>query len=158
MVTLTSELAVQVLVFLARKSAGQPLTPGVIAAALHASPTYVAKICGNLSRAGILRSTRGAKGGVSLLAKPQGLTLLQIIEASQGKLLADYCSPSINLEHVCNWHRAMDELHTSVIGVLGRWTLADILRCPFPSGPTGDDAHCRIAKTEFDWGDRTSSG
>jgi Rrf2 family protein len=151
MVTLTSELAVQVLVFLARKGQGKPVAPGAIAAALQASPTYVAKVCGSLSRAGILRSTRGAKGGVSLLARPQGLTLLQIIEASQGKLLADYCSPTVNLDHVCNWHRAMDELHSSVVEVLNRWTLADILRCPYPTGPVGDDSHCRIVKREFTW-------
>jgi len=151
MITRTSELAMQTLLYLARRGGGQPIAPGTIAGALAASPSYVAKVCASLSRAGILRTTRGAKGGVTLHVDPGQLSLLQIVEACQGKLLADYCTPTIKLEHVCNWHRAMDELHSSVTTILTRWTLADILRCPFPSGPVGDGVHCRIARREFDW-------
>ena len=151
MINGTCELGVQTLIYLTRKGGGEPQPPKVIAEALKASPTYTAKVCGALVRAGILRAHRGAKGGVTLLAKPEQLTLLAIVEACQGKLLADYCSDVFNMNHVCNWHRALDELHKASTSVLLRWTLADILKCPAPTGPINSDTHCRISKKEFDW-------
>jgi Rrf2 family protein len=151
MINGTCEIGIQTLIYLARQGGGEPHPPKVIAAALKASPTYTAKVCGALVRAGILRAHRGAKGGVTLLAKPEQVTLLDVMEACQGKLLADYCSEVFNLDHVCNWHRALDELHKAMVGVLEKWTLADILRCPFPSAPLNSATHCRIAKPEFDW-------
>jgi Rrf2 family protein len=151
MITRTSELAMQILLYLSVQGGHEVIAPGSIAEALGASPTYVAKICGALSRAGILRAYRGSKGGVLLLLPPEQLTLLQVVEACQGKLLADYCSEQFNLRHVCNWHRAMDELHRSITAVLERWTLADILRCPAPTGPLNSPTHCRLAKPGFLW-------
>lgn len=151
MITQTAELAMQVLLYLSRQQGGDPLPPAVIAEALGASKSYTAKVCGSLARAGILRSIRGARGGVRLVADPQTLTLLAIVEAAQGKVLAHYCGEPFNMQHVCNWHRAMDELHRATTGVLGKWTLAELLRCPFPTGPLGTDSHCRIAREGFDW-------
>jgi Rrf2 family protein len=151
MINATCEMGIQTLIFLARKGGKDPVAPRTIAEALHASPTYTAKVCAALVRAGILRSYRGVRGGVQLDVAPEELTLLRIVEACRGKLLADYCSVAASLDHVCNWHRALEELHRTVTGVLERWTLADILRCPLPTGPLGTDTHCRIAKPEFDW-------
>jgi Rrf2 family protein len=151
MINGTCEIGIQTLIFLVRRGGSEPQSPRTIAAALHASPTYTAKVCGALARAGILRAHRGVRGGVTLAAQPEQLTLLEIVEACQGKLLADYCTETFNLDHVCNWHRALDELHKSVTGVLEKWTLADILRCPMPTGPLNSATHCRIAKSEFEW-------
>ena len=151
MINGTCEIGIQTLIYLARRGGSEPHPPKAIAAALGASPTYTAKVCGALARAGILRAHRGVKGGVTLQAKPEQLTLLEIVEACQGKLLADYCTEVFNLDHVCSWHRALDELHKAMIGVLSHWTLADILRCPMPTAPLNSDTHCRIARPEFDW-------
>lgn len=151
MITQTAELAMQVLLYLSRQAGSEPVPPAVIAEALGASRSYTAKVCGSLARTGILRSTRGAKGGVRLVADPEKLTLLEIVEAAQGKVLAHYCGEPFNMQHVCNWHRAMDELHTATTTVLGKWTLAELLRCPYPTGPLGSDTHCRIARESFGW-------
>jgi Rrf2 family protein len=157
-ITQTSELAIQVLFYLASQPGTEPVPPTAIAEQIGASPSYAAKVCNSLARAGILRTTRGAKGGVRLAADPQELSLLSIVEAVQGKVLANYCSEGYSLKHVCNWHRAMDELHKATTGILAKWTLGELLRCPHPTGSLGSDTHCRVAKHEFDWLKRIQPG
>lgn len=55
-------------------------------------PAYMAKIVQGLSRAGIVRTYRGAHGGV-LLAKPAGgVTLRDVIEATEGPTAINLCA------------------------------------------------------------------
>jgi Rrf2 family protein len=133
MLTRTSEMAIQVLVALALRGVDGPLSPKALAAPLGVSPTYLAKVTGALGKAGILRAMRGAQGGVLLARKPEEVTLLAIVEACQGRVLADYCEGEAEGHQVCAFHRAMAELHAAVVSTLDRWTLADLLQQPGPA-------------------------
>jgi Rrf2 family protein len=147
MLTQTSELGVSVLLFLGlRGRASGPVTPRQIAAAIGTSPTYTAKVCGQLARGHILRSQRGALGGVVLSRKPEELSLLEIVEACQGRILADYCEEVADKRRACAYHVAMVELHAAITGVLKQWTLADLMARPRPSKPAAKEGHCRITK------------
>ena len=92
----------------------------------------------------IARSHRGTQGGITLARRPSDIALLEIVEACQGKVLANYCDDAPNIDDVCSFHRAMIELHDATLKVLSRWTLADLAERPHPTGTLlGIDA-CRM--------------
>ena len=145
MFTKTTVLATRTLVHLAQCGAGAVLSPRRIAEALGASPTYLAKVSRLLVRAGVLHAEKGAKGGVFLAATPRQITLLAVVEACQGKILADYCRDGYSPQMVCAFHRAATELHMAVRGVLSRWNLAQLLKRPQPACELARKGICVLA-------------
>ena len=55
-------------------------------------PSFLAKIVPLLARAGLLRTSLGAAGGITLAASPEDISLLQIIEAIDGPFALNLCS------------------------------------------------------------------
>ena len=53
--------------------------------------SYLAKIFQDLTKAGLVRSHRGAKGGFSLARPASEITLRQVIEALQGPICLNRC-------------------------------------------------------------------
>ncbi len=143
MLTKTSETALQALTLIAA-SDGAPLTPRHIAEQLGASPTYMAKITGALVKAGLLHGLRGTHGGVTLARPAEAITLLEVVEACQGRILGDYCVDADTPKLVCAFHKAMLELHEAIVSTLQRWTLAQILHKPLPDPPLLGQAPCRM--------------
>jgi Rrf2 family protein len=144
MLTKTSETAIRMLILLARRSGEAPLSPRQIAETLDSSPTYTAKTAALLAKAGLLRSHRGAQGGVTLALPPAEISLLAIVEACQGRILGDYCQPADRLELVCAYHEAMHHVHEAVLGVLRRYTLAELVARPGPHGALVGAVRCRM--------------
>ncbi len=79
---------------------------------------YLAKIVPHLARAGLVRTTLGAAGGIALKVPPDQISLLQIIEAIDGPLALNTCSvePAGCEHHVdCPtrdvWCRAQSQLN-----------------------------------------------
>lgn len=52
---------------------------------------YLTKVLGKLSRKRIMKSQRGKTGGMALAGPPQTITLLDIVEAVDGKAPLDGC-------------------------------------------------------------------
>lgn len=146
MLTQTSESAVRALVYLVLYGGDQPTPPHVIAEHLNASPSYFAKITRMLVKANILRSHRGALGGVTLSRPPAEITLLNIVEACQGLLVGNYCqSMKDHPGPVCAFHTAMVEVQQATLGVLGKWTLKELSDQPGPGDATAIAAlKCKI--------------
>jgi Rrf2 family protein len=151
MLTGTTETAIRALLALGLEGSGEPLPPRRLAARLHCSPSYLAKILGTLAKAGLLRSVRGARGGV-LLARPAAeITLLAAVEACQGMVVGDYCR-SVDLPGVavCAFHRAMAEVHRATVAALARWTLADLLADPVGDRPAAGGPPCKMRFEEWE--------
>ncbi len=55
-------------------------------------PSFLAKIVPLLARAGLVRTSLGAAGGIALAASPQEISLLQIIQAVDGPFALNLCS------------------------------------------------------------------
>lgn len=53
---------------------------------------FLAKILQKLSKAGIVRSYRGVKGGFELAKRPKDITLLDVIEAIEGPVAMNICA------------------------------------------------------------------
>lgn len=145
MLTQTSETAIQALVFLILKDSSEPMPPREIADQIGASPTYMAKITRMLVKADILRSHRGALGGVTLSRAPKQISLLDVVEACQGLLIGNYCEGiEGHVEPLCGFHQAMYEVHQSTLSILGRWTLADLAVCPAERGEGAPAKECKM--------------
>ena len=54
-------------------------------------PSFLAKIISQLSIAGLLHTSRGARGGVTLARQPEEITLLEVIEANDGPIQLNEC-------------------------------------------------------------------
>lgn len=145
MFTKTSLSAIRALVYLGLRNAGEPISPRRIALELGESPSYLAKVIRHLVKAGILRAHRGVGGGVVLHRPPQTVSLRAIVEACQGTILGDFCTDTEDLSRVCGLHQAGAELHRAIVGVLARWTLADLLARPEPSPPLRGKVPCFLA-------------
>jgi Rrf2 family protein len=130
MLTKTSISAIRALMFLGENGQGVIQSPRNIAEATAESPTYMAKVTRLLVKTGILRAARGAKGGVELNRAPGDITLQAVVEACQGVIVGDFCSPVRDTRSTCAFHRAAHELQQAIVGVLSRWTLADLLEKP----------------------------
>jgi Rrf2 family protein len=122
-----------------------PHAPGEVAVHLDASPQYLSKIHTLLVKAGICVAQRGSKGGVLLARPPDQITLLDVVEACQGRTLGDYCQPHDDLNAVCGFHGAMHDLQASITTALSRWTLEDIRTRPQPISALRGKVNCRMA-------------
>jgi Rrf2 family protein len=56
-----------------------------------ASPSFLAKIVSQLSVAGLLQTSRGARGGVRLAKSAEEISLLDVVEAIDGPILLNDC-------------------------------------------------------------------
>lgn len=142
MLTKTSLLAIRALLVLAQGEPGASVAPRRIAEVLGESPTYLAKVLRLLVRVGVLRAERGVKGGVRLNRAPSEVTLLTVVEACQGAILEDYCASGCDLGQTCSFHRAAEELHRAVTGVLSRWTMAHLAEKTRPDGRSPHAVRC----------------
>jgi len=138
----TSVSAIRTLLLLAQQDSSQCWSPRRLAEILGESPTYLAKVVRHLAKRGILEAERGVKGGVRLTLDPAQVSLLAVVEACQGEIVGNFCKSSRPEPGVCNFHRAALELHEAITGVLGRWTVADLLQKPSASDELSHDVPC----------------
>jgi Rrf2 family protein len=130
--TRTSLSAIRSLLYLGSLQRAEPVPPRKIALALGESPSYLAKIAGQLAKTGILQAHRGIRGGVMLARRPEAITLLAVFEACQGNVVRSFCSRESSPTNTCSFHQAGLELFKAITRVLSKWTIADLLRKPFP--------------------------
>ncbi len=135
LLTKTTISALRALIQLGQNDSSEPVGLAELARQLNESPSYLAKVAQQLVKAGILRSLRGAQGGVVLNMPPRDITLLMVVTACQGPVLGSFCSENGSVDEICAFHRAAMELHEAIHKVLSRWTLADLLKKPCPSVP-----------------------
>ncbi len=89
-ITRQADYAVRAVLHLART--GDQRTPtSSIAEEQKIPPSFLAKIISQLSIAGLLHTSRGARGGVTLARAPRDITLLEVIEAIDGPIQLNEC-------------------------------------------------------------------
>jgi len=102
-----------------------------IARAMHIPEKFLPHIFTDLSRAGLVSSSRGNGGGVRLAKRASEITLRNIVEAIEGPIAlnqclldAKFCCRSANCPVRKVWAKAQKEM----VSVLGRTTLEDMAR------------------------------
>jgi Rrf2 family protein len=88
-ITSKSPYAVRALAELARTGSAGPVPIGEIARRRDIPVQFLEGLFATLRRAGILQSQRGVKGGYSFAREPGELTVLEVVEALEGRLGAD---------------------------------------------------------------------
>jgi len=122
-ITRQADYAVRAVLHLARLGNSERAATSMIAEEQHIPPSFLAKIISQLSIAGLLHTSRGARGGVTLGREPKDITLLEVIEAIDGPIQLNEC---VGEEGLCTfdgecplrpvWCDAQDELVTRLKG------------------------------------------
>ena len=93
-ITRQADYATRAVLYLARHQNGKHIATSRIAREQNIPPSFLAKIISQLSIAGLLHTSRGANGGISLARDPKQITLLQVIEAIDGPIRLNACVTS----------------------------------------------------------------
>ena len=118
---------------LAQAEGVERLSSAELAEGVNSNPTFVRRLLVPLMQAGLVRSTMGRDGGVSLSVDAAAITLSEIYKATVGdkKLwtgrsdIPHRCLVSCNVEQF--FGNLADEVDESVLRLLGGRTLADAL-------------------------------
>ncbi|MCC7129554.1 MAG: hypothetical protein B6D39_07520 [Anaerolineae bacterium UTCFX2] len=90
-ITRQADYAVRTVLYLTNIGSDQRAATSQIAQAQQIPPSFLAKIVSQLSVAGLLQTSRGARGGVSLARPPEQISLLEVVEAIDGPILLNEC-------------------------------------------------------------------
>jgi Rrf2 family protein len=90
-ITRQADYALRAVIYLSRLGPEQRAATSQIAIDQRIPPSFLAKIVSQLSVAGLLQTSRGARGGVSLARSPQEITVLEVVEAIDGPILLNEC-------------------------------------------------------------------
>jgi Rrf2 family protein len=93
--------------------------------------SFLAKIFQQLSKSGLVRSSRGAGGGFVLARDPSQITVLEIVESVEGKMVSQPCKldkPDCKHAGGCALCGLFDQAQDGLKDVLLRTTLSDLVR------------------------------
>jgi Rrf2 family protein len=90
-ITRQADYAIRAVLYLARLGPNQRAATSIVAQQQKIPPSFLAKIISQLSIAGLLHTSRGARGGVSLARDAKEISLLDVVEAIDGPILLNEC-------------------------------------------------------------------
>jgi Rrf2 family nitric oxide-sensitive transcriptional repressor len=128
MITKKTEYAIRTLLELAVEPE-RKMTANQIAHRQAIPPKYLPQIVSELSQAGLLNAVRGYGGGVRISRSPDQITLLEIVEAIQGKIRLFECQlGNVDCIHLpaCELQAVYDKAQEALRGVLGETRLSDL--------------------------------
>ncbi|MBN1372298.1 MAG: Rrf2 family transcriptional regulator [Anaerolineaceae bacterium] len=91
-ITRQADYALRAMIYLARLEPGQRAATSQIAEVQHIPPSFLAKIISQLSIAGLIHTSRGARGGVSMARTPEEISVLEVVEAIDGPIALNECT------------------------------------------------------------------
>ena len=116
-ITRQADYAVRAVLHLAKAGNSERSATSTIAKEQTIPPSFLAKIISQLSIAGLLHTSRGARGGVTLARDPKDITLLEVVEAIDGPIQLNECvgnNGACTFDENCPikpvWCDAQDEL------------------------------------------------
>jgi Rrf2 family protein len=90
-ITRQADYAVRAVLYLANLGTSERAATSTVAEEQRIPPSFLAKIISQLSIAGLLHTSRGARGGVTLAREPADISLLEVIEAIDGPIQLNEC-------------------------------------------------------------------
>ena len=126
-----TDYAIVLLAHLARSE--RTLTAHELAALSSVPLPTVSKLCKELSKAGLVTSHRGRKGGYGLARPADRISLAHIVEALEGPIALTECShatQSCDLEKTCLAKASWDPVSRAIHGALSSLPLSSIAPPP----------------------------
>lgn len=93
-ITRQADYALRAMYYLAKLDPTERAATSLIADEQRIPPSFLAKIISQLSIAGLIHTSRGARGGVSLARPPENISILEVVEAIDGPLTLNECTHS----------------------------------------------------------------
>jgi len=147
--TKRADYAMRACLFLASVGHADPVPSRVIAEAMDIPARFLPQVLADLSRASIVESINGKRGGARLARPPERLSLLELIEAVEGPALSTQCvleERACRRDSPCAIHPAWIEAQEAFVSALGRRSLADVaVRYRSGDSPYGLDGPGRSA-------------
>ena len=86
-----TDYAVRVVLALAKQGGAARISSAVIQREMQIPKAFMARIVAQLAQAGLVNTFPGRDGGLSLPRPPEAITLLEVVEAFEGRLLLSDC-------------------------------------------------------------------
>jgi Rrf2 family protein len=90
-ITRQADYAIRAVRYLAKQGTTGRSATSTVAREMKIPPSFLAKIISQLSIAGLLHTSRGARGGVTLARDPGQISMLDVVEAIDGPILLNEC-------------------------------------------------------------------
>jgi Rrf2 family protein len=132
-ITTLAEYGVICSLHLARRVSDGPVTGRDIAERERLPADYVEQILLRLRRAGLIRSTRGARGGYELARDPSAVSIREVIEASEETTFELHCdthpveTERCSTSHACSIRPVWVLLQQRIDDVLEGVHLSDLM-------------------------------
>ncbi len=129
-ITAKSRYALRTLLDIAANGNAAPRSIKDISASQGISEKFISSIAVPLRRAGLVTTERGVRGGLRLARFPERITLLDIVEATDGPLSLVHClaRPGIcKRQGHCAAEKAWAGVNNALADALRGTTLADVL-------------------------------
>ena len=129
-ITRQADYAVRAVLYLARLGSSQRAATSQIAHEQRIPPSFLAKIISQLSIAGLLHTSRGARGGVTLAREPKDVTLLEVIEAIDGPIMLNECvgdTSTCTFDEECPLRSVWCEAQEELVGRLKKTNFQQLL-------------------------------
>ncbi len=137
-ITRAGEYGVLGLMCLARRPFGSVVMIDEVSREEQIPKSFAAKIFQSLAKGGLVRSNRGTGGGFTLLKKPAEITVLDVIEAVEGKIAFQRClaedEPKCEHHGGCALCGLFEQAQDRVKETFSRTTLADLAKKHVPVG------------------------
>ena len=131
MISTKGRYALRIMVDLAMHDGVEPVSVRAIAQRQEISGKYMEQIISVLTRAGLLRSVRGAQGGYHLARRPEEITVGMILRATEGDLAPAECV--IDGAHHCDRRGAcpsrtvFTKVYSAINDVIDSVTLLELM-------------------------------
>jgi len=128
-ITRQADYAVRAMLFLAKLDPTQRAATSQIAEVQKIPPSFLAKIISQLSIAGLIHTSRGARGGVLLSRPAANISLLEVVEAIDGPISLNECTltPDIcEFSGDCPMHQIWCETQDDLVKKLRQTTFGQL--------------------------------
>lgn len=133
-ITRQADYAVRAVLYLAQIGAEERAATSQIAQEQGIPPSFLAKIVSQLSVAGILQTSRGARGGVSLARPAEQISVLEVVEAIDGPILLNDCvaddGAGCQFGQECPMRPVWCDAHRELVDRLGNTTFGQFVGSP----------------------------
>ena len=130
-ITQAGEYGLLALIHIARQGPDRLVMIEEICQSENIPKVFLAKIMQSLNKAGLVRSRQGAKGGFALSKAPAEITVLEAIEAIEGKIAFQRCLetiPDCDKKDGCTLCAVFTEAQNRVTEMFNQMTLADMMQ------------------------------
>ena len=124
-----TEGAIRTVLYLALEGPERRVSSREICQSQDITPAFLIKISRQLTQKNIISGVRGVGGGFKLARPPESISLLEVIEATQGPFIFNEClhgPGTCKREPQCPVNPVWKQIRESTETILSGWTLADL--------------------------------